>query len=300
MHTDQVDVTESQVAALLTDQVPVLAGLRVVAWPAPGTVHAIFRIGAHAAGRFPRRLRDPEVVASELGSAASAANEFRAASAIPSPEPIHVGRPGRGFPMPWSVHTWVPGTTATPLSCAHSSTFAADLASLLRELRGWPTRGRRFEGGGRGGDLRDHDEWVLECIRRNGEHFDADALTAMWVRFRVLGREDPDVMSHTDLIPANLLVDDDRLVGVLDTGGFGAADPALDLVGAWHLFEEEPRARLRDELGCSDLQWERGKAWAFQQAVGLPWYYRDTNPVMAALGACTLRRLMAAEVGLTQ
>ena len=40
-------------------------------------------------------------------------------------------------------------------------------------------------------------------------------------------------MSHGDLIPGNVLVNDGRLVGILDCGGFGPADPALDLVAAF-------------------------------------------------------------------
>lgn len=100
-------------------------------------------------------------------------------------------------------------------------------------------------------------------------------------------------MSHTDLIPGNLLVEGDRLVGVLDGGGFQAADPALDLVCAWHLLGADARSVLRRELACPDLQWERGKAWAFQQAMGVVWYYLDTNPPMAEMGRTTLQRLLA-------
>ena len=36
----------------------------------------------------------------------------------------------------------------------------------------------------------------------------------------------------------------------------------------------------------------RGKAWAFEQAIGAYWYYRDTNPAMAAMGRTTLERLV--------
>jgi len=56
--------------------------------------------------------------------------------------------------------------------------------------------------------------------------------------------------------------------GVIDVGGLGPADPALDLVGAWHLLEPGPRQALHDDLECDDLEWARGKAWAFQQAMG--------------------------------
>ena len=99
-------------------------------------------------------------------------------------------------------------------------------------------------------------------------------------------------MSHGDLVPPNLLVRDEHLVGVLDSGGFGPADPALDLVAVWHLLEYDQRATVRACLGSSDVEWRRGAAWAFQQAIGLIWYYQTTNPAMSALGRNTLSRIL--------
>jgi aminoglycoside phosphotransferase (APT) family kinase protein len=86
---------------------------------------------------------------------------------------------------------------------------------------------------------------------------------------------------------------------VLDTGGLAAADPALDLVGAWHLLESAPRQVLRSALGCGPLEWEPGKAWALEQAVGLVWYYVDSNPAMSRTGRRTLDRILEDEDGMT-
>ena len=79
---------------------------------------------------------------------------------------------------------------------------------------------------------------------------------------------------------------------MLDVGGLGPADPALDLVAAWHLLEPGPRQVLRDDLGSADLQWERGRAWALVQAMGAVWYYVDSNPPMSRMGRRTLDRLL--------
>ena len=295
MHDDQVEVSDEQVAALIANELPAFAGRAIAAVQGAGTVHAIFRIGHDAAARFPLRRVDPTDMLHHLRRETAAAREFWSISPIAAPEPLHIGRPGRGYPMPWTVQSWLPGTPATPTSCEHSTTFALDLSELISRLREQEPAGRRFRGSGRGGGLTDHDDWVDECIRRNADLFATSALRSMWAGFRRLKREDPDAMCHTDLIPSNLLVGDDgHIVGVLDTGGFQAADPAVDLVSAWHHLSDGPRQRLRAALGCSDLQWERGKAWAFQQAAGLPWYYRDTNPPMADLGMTTLKRLLDA------
>ncbi len=120
----------------------------------------------------------------------------------------------------------------------------------------------------------------------------------MWAAFRDLPREAPDVMCHGDLTPGNVLVAGGRLAGVLDVGDLRAADPALDLISAWNLLAEGPRQVLRDALRCPDLDWERGRAWAFEQALGLVWYYAETNPVMSRLGRVTLDRIQSADAAL--
>lgn len=123
---------------------------------------------------------------------------------------------------------------------------------------------------------------------------DVTRLRAMWAELRTLPEVDAEVMCHGDLIPPNVLVRGNRLAGILDSGGFAAADPALDLVSAWHLLDDDPRRVLRQALGCSDVQWRRGMAWAFQQATGLVWYYAKSNPIMSTCGRRTLQRLTRA------
>ena len=170
-----------------------------------------------------------------------------------------------------------------------------DLAEFVRGVRAIDTRGRTFRGAGRGGDLRSHDSWMETCFDRSEQLLDVPRLRRVWSAMRTLPRRAPDTMMHGDLIPANVLVSDGRLTGIIDVGGIGPADPALDLVGAWHLLEAHSRQVLRDDVRCDDLDWELGKAWAFEQAVGLVWYYLDSNPVMSRMGLRTLQRILADE-----
>lgn len=294
MHPDQITVSPDQVRALVADQAPQWATGRVRFVPTVGTVNSIFRIGDDLAARFPLRYDDHHDARSKLVAQAAAMAEFRRASPVPAPELVLVGEPGHGYPVAWSVQTWIDGVTPTPTSVQDSAAFAVDLATLISSLRRCPTRGRTFDGSSRGGDLRNHDAWMQTCIARSEGFADTTGMRRLWARFRELPREDPDVMSHTDLIPGNLLVEGDRLAGVVDSGDFRAADPALDLVVAWHLLGDSARAVLRDRLPCNDLQWERGMAWALEQAAGLVWYYHHSNPGMADLGRTTIERLISA------
>ena len=115
----------------------------------------------------------------------------------------------------------------------------------------------------------------------------------MWADMRALPSGAADAMCHGDLTPPNVLVADGRLAGVLDGGGFGPADPSLDLVAVWHLLDDVRREAVRRALQCDELEWRRGRAWAFQQAMGLVWYYAESNPVMSRWGRRTLDRLVS-------
>jgi aminoglycoside phosphotransferase (APT) family kinase protein len=296
MHDDQLTVTVEVVRRLVETQLPQWRHLPLREVASAGTVHAIVRIGDELAARLPLRRDDAAAVRAVLEAEVDAARELAAASPVPAPVPVALGDPGEGYPLPWVVQTWLPGHDADHEDPSGSDAFADDLAGLISALRAADTRGRTFVGQartGRGGDLRDHDEFVDLCLRRSAGLLDVRRLRRLWDEdLRTLPRSGPDVMSHGDLVPGNVLVDDGRLVGVLDGGGYGPADPALDLVSAWHLLDGVRRARLRRLLGCSDREWERGRAWAFQQAMGLVWYYAETNPVMSRLGRRTLDRLV--------
>jgi aminoglycoside phosphotransferase (APT) family kinase protein len=292
MHDDQVDVTTDIVATLIQEQFPQWSGKAIHLLSSTGTVNAVFRVGNDLSARFPLRLTDPAEALAVLEQEAQASAELAQVSRFPVPEPVALGRPGAGYPMPWSIQTWLPGTVAFDADPSGSDAFAEDLAAFITALRYADTRGRLFSGDNRGGALTHHDDWMAKCFKESEGLLDVRRLRPVWNHLRALPRTSADVMSHGDLIPGNVLVAGDRLSGVLDTGGFGPADPALDLVCAWHLLQPGPREVLRQTLACDDLEWERGKAWAFEQAMGLVWYYIDSNPAMSRMGRRTLDRIL--------
>jgi aminoglycoside phosphotransferase (APT) family kinase protein len=294
MHPDQLPVDGATVRRLVDEQFPQWRDRPIEHVPSAGTVNAIFRIGTDLAARFPLVAQDPQELRRSLEAEREATAELAAASTVPVPRVVALGESGAGYPQPWSVQTWVPGHDAVAEDPAGSREFAHDLAGFIAGLRAVDTRARRFQGGGRGGHLADHDGWLEVCFRASEDLLDLSRLRSFWAAVRTLPEVDADVMSHGDLIPPNVLVRDGRLAGVLDGGSFGPADPALDLVCAWHLLDADQRDVLRTELGCSPTQWRRGMAWAFQQAMGLVWYYDDSNPIMSAVGRRTLERILAA------
>lgn len=292
MHIDQIHIDADMAREMLFEQFPAYRDEPVQAI-GHGTQTAVFKIGSWASARFPLRGSDPVACLGTLRREAGAMVRFAEASTVASPRPLGFGKPGSRYPMPWAVQTWVEGRVATPDGLATSAPFAVDVADLIASMRTAGTHGERFDGRGRGGRLADHDEWIAVCLANSEGLLDVPRLRDAWTSWRELPAAEGEVMSHKDLVPSNLLVDGERLVGVLDCGGFGPADPALDLVSAWHLFDRPRREAIRDRLGCSDAQWRRGAAWAFQQAIGLVWYYRHSHPGMSELGRSTLARLFS-------
>jgi aminoglycoside phosphotransferase (APT) family kinase protein len=143
MHVDQVDVTAEVVAALIQEQFPQWSGQAIRPLSSTGTVNAIFRIGDDLSARFPLRLTDAAEVLAVLEREARASAELARVSAFPAPEPVALGKPGAGYPMPWSVQTWLPGTIAFHADASGSDAFAEDLAAFIAALRP-PTPGDGF------------------------------------------------------------------------------------------------------------------------------------------------------------
>lgn len=294
MHSNQLAVPLELVQQLVWTQFPVYRLQKIERFVSEGTVNAIFRIGDDLAARFPLLPGDVGAVERTLRSESEASQLLFGRTRFATPVTVAIGRPGFGYPLPWTIQKWIAGSTGTVDDPGSSVGFATDLAEFVAAVRAIPTGGRSFCAKGRGGDLRNHDAWVYESLARSTHLFNAVAVKQLWLQLRDLPRPTGiDVMTHGDLTPGNVLVNRGRLTGVIDVGGLGPADPALDLVGAWHLLDIGPRIVFRKCLSSSDIEWARGAAWALEQAVGACWYYEGSNPAMHRMGLRTIDRILA-------
>jgi aminoglycoside phosphotransferase (APT) family kinase protein len=74
------------------------------------------------------------------------------------------------------------------------------------------------------------------------------------------------------------------LAAVIDFGGLGVGDPAIDLLPAWAWLTARTRHLFGAQTGASDATWARGRGWALGLGLGAIHYYRHTNPALAAIG----------------
>jgi len=128
MHPDQLPVSLGVVRELVDQQFPEWQGLPISEVASHGTVNALFRIGDKFVARFP--LEPEEVTATRrwLESEAQAARELSGCTRFLTPEPVALGEPVAGYPLPWAVQTWLPGTVATVEDPGESVGFAHDLS----------------------------------------------------------------------------------------------------------------------------------------------------------------------------
>ncbi|WP_210418160.1 phosphotransferase [Ruania zhangjianzhongii] len=312
MHADQLPLTADIVAHLVEEQFPQFADLPVRAVPSAGTVNALFRLGEELVVRL--RLQPSEDAADLVQQEAQAARRLLDVSPVPTPVPVAVGQPGPDYPMPWQIYQWLPGSTADTVAVTGWRGIAGGLAAFVQAVWAMPTNGKIFDGEGRGGEIASHDRSVTESLARSRHLVDVDTLAPLWQRLRVLPRTRADTWAHNDLMPGNLLVapratapgEDDTdgtpdgrrgwaLSGVLDVGTLAVADPAMDLQPAWNCLDRPGRELFRTQLAVDDVTWERGKAWAFIQALPCLWYYEETNPVMSRTAQHTLAAILDAE-----
>ncbi|NOL43486.1 aminoglycoside phosphotransferase family protein [Kribbella sandramycini] len=251
----RVELTESLIRTLLTEQHPDLAHLplrEVVG----GWDNQMWRLGEDLAVRLPRTPRAPELLQRERNWLPTLAERLP----LPIPTPVRLGEPSERFPSPWLITQWVPGEPADRefITADESGTALADFlralhvpapADVPQEARGGLMRQESIE----------HFAGSIEPSTAVRDIW-ADAVAApAW--------DGPAVWVHSDLHPANLVVADGRLAGVIDFGDVGAGDPAVDISAAWVLLPDGAAKRFFAAYPMDEATFRRARGWAAFRAL---------------------------------
>jgi aminoglycoside phosphotransferase (APT) family kinase protein len=279
-----VEIDMALAAGLLRAQFPQWAGLPLRPAPNPGSDHVIYRLGDELAVRLPRH-------ADAVGQAEKESEWLpRLAPRLPLavPQPVAVGRPGDGYPWPWSVARWLDGEVAS-LALADSREAAESLAGFLAALQRLPVDGAPP---GDGRLLPERDDETRKAIARVAGVFDAGALTAVWqAAIDAPPWAGPPVWFHGDFHIGNVLTAGGRVSAIIDFGGLGAGDPARDMMMAYTLMSGASRAVFRQALGVDEATWTRGRGWALATGLNAYCSYAATD---ARVAAATTRQIREA------
>ena len=269
MDNQKVEITADLITALLREQHPDLAGLPL-SLGAMGWDNQLWRLGDDLAVRLPWATDDAdELLLKEHNLLPGLALRLP----LPIPVPKRLGQPSDLFPRTWIVTTWVPGVPADRMPATNVIAAADALAGFLSALHEPAPSTAPVGRHGRGGSLSasaggithflgmannrgliGHPEKVLDVWE--------DAATAPdW--------NGPATWIHADLHPANVLVKDGSLCGVVDFGDVCAGDPACDLGAAWLLLPDGAIDRFYETYlpGADQPTMRRARGWALLKAL---------------------------------
>ncbi|MEY2849177.1 MAG: hypothetical protein RI885_1844 [Actinomycetota bacterium] len=186
------------------------------------------------------------------------------------PAPIALGRPGAGYPWPWSVYRWIEGEPATSAPSFDRRVLAGDLGDFLQALQAVDSTGGPAAGdhsAWRGAHLRVYDADTRAALEVLRGHIDVGAAATVWDAAMTSEWGGPPVWLHGDVAAGNLLLREGRLAAVIDFGCSAIGDPSCDLVVAWTLFDMQNRALFARHLSLDDGTWARARGWALWKAL---------------------------------
>ena len=263
---DDMKIDQELVRSLLEAQHPDLAGLQIREVDG-GWGNVMWRLGDELAVRLPRLAGAAAPLRSEQRWLPALASQLP----LPVPTPVRVGEPSALFPETWTVARWVAGVPADqePISRPDA---ADSLAQFLRALhRAAPDEAPANPT--HGGALSTHANGIEDWLAVLAAGDRAAAARQIWDDAIASPEWDrAPSWVHGDLHPANVVVADGTLSGVIDFGELCAGDPAADLAAAWVLLPAGTAPRFLDAYGIADdAMIRRARGWAVLRALVLIW-----------------------------
>jgi aminoglycoside phosphotransferase (APT) family kinase protein len=300
MPAADVDVTAVLVRRLLAGQHPDLAG-RPVEFLANGWDNAMFRLGDDLVVRLPRRQAAAQILLNEQRWLPVLAKTIQ----LPIPAPERTGRPAYGYPFSWSVVPYLPGEPAADAGPLDLAGTADSVGRFLGALHA-PAPTDAPANPVRGVPLADRAGSLATNLGLVSDQVDREAVLPVWAAAVAAPvYPGPPRWLHGDLHPANVLVSDGQVSGVIDFGDITAGDPATDLAVAWMLLPLEHHAAFRSayrsarvepagsaEDAASTALWTRARGWALNLAIVFLAHSAD-NPQLLNVGRRTLSRVLA-------
>ena len=274
LHEDELTITTRLVRELVDEQFPAYRSLSMNPLSQAGSTNVIYRLGEAHCVRLPRLP----------GGGRSLEKEARWIPALQQhlsvrlPGVTGMGRPAAGYPETWAVCDWLEGQH--PVLPADGK-LARALAAFIVDLRSAPAPAApetlyHY----RGDRLAACDDFtrrnIAACRLLDELDLDLSKAEQIWdLALQLPVAQNQHRWFHGDLVAENLLLESSgELVAVLDWGGVGFGDPAVDLHGAWELFDIESREIFREAVSVDQQEWLRGRAWALAIALmTFPYYW---------------------------
>lgn len=292
---DEVRFERDLVLSLLKEQHPDLADLELRE-VVGGWDNQQWRLGEDLAVRLPRTERAPRLLRQEQQWLPLLASRV----SLPVPVPVRVGEPSALFPHTWSVVRWVEGTPADrePITSPDSSQVLGRFLAALHIN----APADAPQNPGRGVPLTENAGGFEHMFPLIEDHPLAETARGVWqAALEAPPWEGPALWVHGDLHPANVVVQEAALAGVIDFGDMSSGDPATDVSAAWLLLPDGAAVECLEAYDRADeATITRARGWATFRALSLIMIGRNGRlglpggkPTWEPAGYATLNRLAA-------
>ena len=282
---------------LIANQFPEYAKLPITSVEKQGHDNRTYRLGNDLLIRIPTTKPYALKVPKEQELLPKLASHL----SINIPTPIKMGAPSKDFLYPFSIYKWLDGQSANLLSIDETALnfIAVQLAIFLKELQSISN----VDGPGpgqhnwwRGDHVSVYDKGAREQISNLADVIDHKACLHLWENACDTRWNKAPVWIHGDFSSGNILIQDNKLSGVIDFGGMGIGDPACDLVIAWTFLKENSREIFKQAMGLDAGTWNRARGWALWKATFELCHIKDKDSAPAQLQKNIINSLLNEDV----
>lgn len=288
MHENELEIDEDLVRTLLQSQCPDWAHLPLKAVPSSGTEASLFRLGDNYVVRLPRLAGADANINKEYEWVPKIAQQLK----TPLSLPLFKGHAHPTYPSSWVISQWNDGVNPPFEQENEYGLLAQDLGHFINKFQRLDLAHGPLSR--RGVPLNQLDQQTKRALDELQGEIDCHKVANLWDQLISipLWPHDP-VWIHGDLLPGNILIQDNRLKAVIDFSDVGIGDPACDLIIAWALLNPPSRKIFQTTLENKDENtWQRGRGWALSIALIMLPYYKNTNPAFASLARRMIKHVV--------
>ena len=194
----------------------------------------------------------------------------------------------------WLISHYINGEAKPKLSVAEQSQSIEPLVHFLKTLQQQnslinlpPSQSTYL----RGGRLKERNKVTKEMIEKNNLKVSLQLVERVWDA--ALGAEDPEIQKqliHGDLHPANIILGDQAIQGIIDFGCSSLGDRSCDLMVGWTIYDAPHRKIFFNALSATLQEIQRARGWALTFALGAIQDFPTT--ITGEIGRHTLHRLL--------
>ncbi len=286
----EVHITTHVVKQLLLEQYPDLADLPLMAM-GEGWDNVMYRLGEHLIIRLPRR----QIAAQLMINEQKWLSYFAPKLPLAIPAPIRKGQPTHFYPWHWSVIPFVEGQTANiDVPHLNQSIVFAKFLKTLHQVAPLDAPINSYRGISIKVRAKDVEPRLLSLKHKT--NLITPTLKKIWSRALKAPEAEDNLWVHGDLHPKNILVNNGKIVSVIDWGDLTSGDVASDLASIWMLFDtfSKRKAFILHYQPTPDLL-ARAKGWAIFYGTILLDIGLADDEEFATIGRQTLERLIEDE-----